>query len=326
MNLMDAIRKKEQFGTNCGDKALSVAYGVDKNFVFPMGVSMTSVLRFNPSTDFYVFVDEMSQEDRNRIKQTVEKYNTICTIYYVDKGFFTDLRTTKSWSVATYFRFLIGSILYGKIKQILYLDADVMCCASLTEMINEKWDDYSVAAVSDPINYDPELSAEKKRRLSALDMDGYTYFNAGVMYINLEDWHKNAISETALKLLRGEPDKFSCLDQDVLNALLKGRVCLLDKRYNVFASLKYDMTDAILLHFSGAKPWWTWYGYDGDVDWKYYGLYQEIKAHSAWSEEPYISPSNARDCRMLYKKRIMEGKYGSAIKWYVEYLYRKAFE
>lgn len=85
MDLARAIRKTETLGQD-GNSTMQIAYGVDHNFIRPMGISMTSILEYNPQAQFHIFLDDISSEDKARIQRTVERYHSSCTIYYVDSS------------------------------------------------------------------------------------------------------------------------------------------------------------------------------------------------------------------------------------------------
>lgn len=82
MDLARAIRKTETLGQD-GNSTMQIAYGVDHNFIRPMGISMTSILEHNPQAQFHIFLDDISSEDKARIQRTVERYHSSCTIYYL---------------------------------------------------------------------------------------------------------------------------------------------------------------------------------------------------------------------------------------------------
>ncbi|MGP6209128.1 glycosyltransferase, partial [Escherichia coli] len=86
---------------------LNVSYGIDKNFLYGAGVSISSVLINNSDINF-VFI-----------------------VYLIDPKYFADLPTSQFWSYATYFRVLSFEYLSESISTLLYLDADVVCKGSL---------------------------------------------------------------------------------------------------------------------------------------------------------------------------------------------------
>ncbi len=55
------------------------------------------------------------------------------------------------------------------------------------------------------------------------------YFNAGVVYLQLEAWAKNDFMNKAIAMLASDPQhtKYKCLDQDILNILFFGHCILL---------------------------------------------------------------------------------------------------
>ncbi|RYH97055.1 hypothetical protein EVY45_17010 [Escherichia coli] len=55
-----------------------VAYGIDKNFLFGCGVSITSVLLHNNDVSFvfHVFIDDIPEADIQRLAQLAKSYRT----------------------------------------------------------------------------------------------------------------------------------------------------------------------------------------------------------------------------------------------------------
>lgn len=76
-----------------------------------------------------------------------KRYSTKIVIYLVDSLQLRSLPSTKNWSYATYFRFIIADYFVEKVDKILYLDADIVCNNSLQELINFEFDADEVAGV-----------------------------------------------------------------------------------------------------------------------------------------------------------------------------------
>jgi lipopolysaccharide biosynthesis glycosyltransferase len=88
-----------------------------------------------------------------------------------------------------------------------------------------------------------------------------TYFNAGVLLIDLDRWRHERISERALEFLEKHPTT-PYADQDALNVACDGRWKHLDHKWNFQAhdSQRFERTEKRLrpaiLHFvMAAKPW-----------------------------------------------------------------------
>ncbi|HGJ5884418.1 glycosyltransferase, partial [Arsenophonus sp.] len=105
------------------DDVFNIAYGVDKNFLFGTGVSIVSILMHNENMDFHfhVFTDFFDGEQESLFSQLAKQYNTKITIYLLECEELKKLPTTKSWSYATYFRFIIVDYLSSNINKLLYL-------------------------------------------------------------------------------------------------------------------------------------------------------------------------------------------------------------
>lgn len=112
---------------------LNVSYGIDKNFLYGAGVSISSVLINNSDINFvfHVFTDYVDDDYLKSFNETAKQFNTSIIVYLIDPKYFADLPTSQFWSYATYFRVLSFEYLSESISTLLYLDADVVCKGSL---------------------------------------------------------------------------------------------------------------------------------------------------------------------------------------------------
>ena len=93
-------------------------------------------------------------------------------------------------SEATYYRFFIDNYLDTSIENIIYLDCDIICLnipeKILYELITKtQTSEYTIAASTEYIK-----SRETKEVFNRLEMESNSYFNAGVMVINVNKWIK----------------------------------------------------------------------------------------------------------------------------------------
>ncbi|OTQ12332.1 lipopolysaccharide 1,3-galactosyltransferase, partial [Gilliamella apicola] len=132
------IKKKITFYSNKSNNTnlLDIAYGIDKNFFLGCAVSISSILIFNPNLNFsfHIFTNYLSCDFEKNLKLLSQQYKTNITLYLVDDLSLSKLPTTKNWTIATYFRFIIADYFYQKIDKILYIDADIICIGSLEEL------------------------------------------------------------------------------------------------------------------------------------------------------------------------------------------------
>ena len=72
---------------------------------------------------------------------------------------------------------------------------------------------------------------QRSRRALGLAIDT-PYFNAGLMAIDRAVWRAEKLTERVTKALRDEPERYPFMEQDALNAALKGNFAPLSPRFN----------------------------------------------------------------------------------------------
>lgn len=327
------IKKKITIGTNNSDiNQLNIAYGIDKNFLLGCAVSITSILLTNSEFNFsfHIFTNSIDNDFQQKLHQLTDKYKINVTIYLVEDIHLSNLPTTKNWTLATYFRFIVADYFYNKIDKILYLDADIVCKGSLAELFNLEFDNNLAYVVieKDPIWWEKCAKRLDENKL----LNGY--FNAGFLLVNLKKWKENNINEKALTLLTNETlrKKFTHLDQDVLNLLLLDKVKYLDRKYNQQISInyelkyksnkvrKYPVTDAtILIHYIGpTKPWHKW-----AKDYESSKYFLDAKDLSPWKLSQLQSATFTTQMRYCAKHRLHQKKLLSGLICYLKYYLRK---
>lgn len=137
--------------------------------------------------NFHIIVDDkIEDKELNRFKELVEFYDTDIIIYEIDNSEFLNL-DDREFTIATYYRFAIPYQLKDLTDKYLYIDADMIAIRDLKDYLNINIEN-KIAAVVDDFTLDkvgnPILLAEDKK-----------YFNAGMMYINLNLWMKEQVSE-----------------------------------------------------------------------------------------------------------------------------------
>ena len=100
---------------------------------------------------------------------------------------------------------------------------------------------------------------QRSRRSLGLALDT-PYFNAGLMAIDRAAWRAEQLTERVTKALRDDPERYPFMEQDALNAALKGNFMALSPRFNFmgdFFLLDLERRlEPIVLHFVNApKPW-----------------------------------------------------------------------
>ncbi|GAB1437934.1 lipopolysaccharide 3-alpha-galactosyltransferase [Providencia sp.] len=311
------------------DNSLHVSYGIDRNFLYGCGISIASLLKtnLNISFSFHVFTDYFDDAQSQLFKQLAEQYRTSIKIYLVDCEQLKSLPSTKNWSYATYFRFIIADYFSNQLDRMIYMDADIMCQGSLQPILDIQFKDDEIAAVV------PERDDTWwKKRASVLGVPSIAsgYFNAGFLVINLVNWAKYNISTKAMELLSQDEvkAKLSYLDQDILNMLLTGKVIYLDGKYNTQYSINYELqkgkkenpisSETVLIHYIGpTKPWHEWANYATSQ------AFMEAKNASPWKNIPLLKAKNSNHLRYCAKHMNHQKRYLSGMRSYLQYLLKK---
>lgn len=311
------------------ENAFNVAYGIDKNFLFGCGVSIASVLLSNPSYRFvfHVFTDSFSDEDRRKFDALAAQYKTHISVYLIDCEKLKSLPSTKNWTYAIYFRFIIFDYFADRLDRILYLDADIVCQNSVDELFNLDFCGHVCAVVAEG------EAPWWKKRAEALRRSGIEngYFNTGFLFVDLHAWKSESITLQAIEMLQ-EPEVahlVSFPDQDVLNMIFEGNILFLDKKYNTQFSLNYELKKkgsfvvpinehTVFIHYIGpTKPWHNWAVYESAKS------FFSAKSHSPWKEYPLLMPVNSNQYRYCAKHMANQGKLWRSVCSYTNYYIAK---
>lgn len=287
-----------------------IAFGIDKNFARGMGIVIHSIQSHNTEKKimFHVFTDGIDQSDLEKLKKLTVHQNIIIKMYYIDINVFKNLPTTLAWSYATYYRFIMGKVLYKIVDKVLYIDADILCIGSLAELKNIKMNENIVLAISEDGTFN----------VNRLGLQQGKYFNAGVLYIDINKWNDAQIAERAIHLLQENPEKYTYLDQDVLNILLDGKTCFIDKKWNYLYDMRKMNSElpkgVIFIHFIGDKPWQRWSEHHFMVN-----FYNEYAKKSPWANVPLVEPDHYKEKKRMARSYLKQNMYVKALYWFIKY-------
>lgn len=173
--------------------------------------------------------------------------------------------------------------------------------------IKELWDtdlgDAAVAAVEDMWSG----KADNYTRLDYPKAD--SYFNAGVLLINLKEWRRMDFGRKSVDFLLHGGKELPFMDQDILNALLHDRKRWLPFRWNVqdgllrrrrkvnpdsVPVLDEELKHPVIIHFTGHRKPWHYYCLN-----PYRELYFTYVDKTQWRGKRPAVPFSYRLKRML---------------------------
>lgn len=247
---------------------IHIAVISDEGYAYPTTVMLASA-KYNKKKDSLYCVhcisNGMSLFSQNQIKAlAAEDFNVV--LYEIDdkdKYNAIDINLDGTWTKSAIIKTDLPVILNNRDK-VLFLDGDILVTKDLSDLWNIDIRDYLLAAAP---------STDQKR---AKIFDVETYFNAGVMLMNLEKWREDDIVTKVWEHFHDNPLQYALIEQDVFNKVCKGNVkylpyiwncypvkCRLDitledvnKLYRTsFASWEEMEAKAAVFHYVYYKPW-----------------------------------------------------------------------
>lgn len=315
---MNIVREKIIYGnksTNRND--FHIVFGIDDDFVRPLGVLMTSIIENNKNENvvFHIISKYIGEENRKIIKQFSIKNNINININIIDEIIFNDLPTTSYITKAMYNRFLIPLILKDIADKVLYLDADIVCLNPIENLKRININDKVVAVIAESNNY------VVKKRVKDLSLTSKKYFNSGVLYININNWIDKDINNKLINYAKTATDLIFP-DQDILNVVLEKDCLYIDKKYNYTFDVRYKSNryiydlpeDIVFLHYVGKfKPWQKWCMHPAK---KFFEKYAKI---SLWKNIALDEPKTYKQMKYMGKSYAIYNKKLKSIYWYLKY-------
>ena len=182
------------------------------------------------------------------------------------KRFDLNLAGKGRFSRAVFRRLFLDEILPAHFERIVTVDSDMLIVRpGLKRLESFDLGDKPLAAAYDMIflmDFKGDALArqfQRSRRSLGLALDT-PYFNAGLMTIDRAAWRAEKLTDRVVKALRDEPERYPFMEQDALNAALRGNFAPLSPRFNFmgdFFLLDLERRlEPIVLHFVNApKPW-----------------------------------------------------------------------
>ena len=248
-------------------KTMNILCATDDNYAPYCGVMLTSFLENHKAfhTEVYIIVKNRLKEEK-RLKRLEERYNVNVNIVEFP---FNDVITTfpiscSNWTIETYYRLFVAELLPKAIDRVLYLDCDIIVDGDMSEMYFSDMAGVSALVCTDIIS----IVAGIATRLGYKEKEGY--FNAGMMFINIDYWREHDIMKKCINYIKEHHDILVYNDQDVLNYVLHDSKKFIDIEYNFLSLFISKMTfDSIdentkkavinckprIIHFIKPKPW-----------------------------------------------------------------------
>lgn len=197
-------------------------------------------------------------------------------------------------------RFLLPEML-PEVRRLLYLDADTLTVASVKVLWDTPLDGAVMAAVPNVV--DPAI-LDRVRGLGLAD--DATYFNSGVLVMDLDAMRRRDACARVLDVIRTYGERLQWVDQDALNLAFGGDIKALHPRWNAQNTLWFwraqaeaslgeamveaAVADPAILHCEGhwiAKPWHVLCRHP------YTAAYRAALSRAPWPDAPLLDSTRA---------------------------------
>ena len=248
---------------------MNFLYCFDKNYNIQGFISIFSVLEHVDSkvNFFIIHKDKVSLEIFPKRIIEHENLNEI-KIFHFEKNSskFYNLQDAHV-SEATFYRLFINDYINENIKNLVYLDADILCIGNPLEILNNEFSKLSKSNLSVGFNTEYSKLDSNHEAFKRLNLLGNKYFNAGVMLINFQNWLENKDSQNITRKIEEIKEKAIYWDQDILNSYFDGnyieipnslnyKINYFDKDYKKILKDNISEQKIFFIHYSGKfKPW-----------------------------------------------------------------------
>lgn len=311
---------------------IKVVLAFNDNYIKPAATLITSIMANTKSNvTFYVLCTDINRYGAAKLTRMclslgcdINFLDIKKTINSIDLNKYMSVRDDYKYiSVETYYRFFIPQI-FDKDSKILYLDVDMV----IEEDINKLWMNdiaNSYAGVVQDAYSEMHLKNKNVSPYKGLTFRDYyknklkkkelTYFNAGVMLLNLDLMRKDKIDKKLWQFVAKEsPLPFQ--DQDAMNAVMECKLKYLDNKWNIFP--QFPIKNPAIIHYVGSsKP------HECGLQGKYFDNYWKYaKKTPFFSKEDKLllentnteKPEWVKNFKILGKKFLKIRKYQKTLK------------
>ena len=254
------------------ERTIPIFFACNDRYVPYLDVAIISLISHVSDDNNYritILKTDVSEKNQALLKKH-EKSNVSIEFFDVGKMLEPvkdDLPDMFYFSVAAYFRFFIETS-FPQYDKAIYLDCDVILLSDIAKLFDVDVGDNLVGAAYEQNTGRSPLFTNYVENIIGIPY--HTYFNSGVMVMNLKEFRKFKVQDRFLRMLTEY--NFDCLapDQEYLNVICHGRVKYLPTGWNKHSFPDPPEGELNLCHYAlSNKPWHYGDTINGEYFWKY---------------------------------------------------------
>lgn len=221
-----------------------------------LGATLLSVLK-NSKVDWNINIiyENLSFETKYRLDEIVKYYNSKINYIEMDKEILKKFKVGAGTHLSSIvFARLFIPEFFKKEERAIYLDCDIIVLKPLEELYNMDLNEKSIGVILDG-------QKDQKSSLSRLNLSlNRTYFNAGVMVMDLKRLRENSKFLKTIDYCLNPDCELQLNEQDALNIIFENDYMINDIVWNYThgnsEENSYSEKDIGIVHFTGdIKPW-----------------------------------------------------------------------
>lgn len=297
---------------------INIIFATDENYAQHAAVAIASILcntAYPSNIHFYIIDDNIDDDNKNKLQNTVLKFNSNINFVNISENSLNQVFVSGSITRAAYFRLTIPNILPKSVNKVIYLDCDLIVLGDIINLWNIDMCQKPIAATADF----GILSSNGKRYEKEVNLNWkkeYSYFNSGVLLIDVMLWRKNNYADKLIELV--QTHKFRHHDQDVLNYLFMNNWTLLPLYWNVIPPVfnmnlsiikhktmrqkaLHALNNICIIHYAGGYKPWEYKIYKGFNE-KYYEYLAKTEYKNVKMPQPNIKKKHSINRQLLRLK------------------------
>ena len=253
-------------------KTINIFFACNDTYVSCLDVALISLIKNSSKENNYqitILKTDIAEENQAKLKK--HQTENVAIRFYDVKNILEPIKETLPdmfhYTLAAYYRLFIETA-FPDCEKAIYLDSDIVLLSDIAELYDIDLGDNLVAAAHEQnTERDPRFTNYVKE---IIGIPPHTYFNSGVMVMNLKEFRKFKVQKRFLTLLTTY--NFDCLapDQEYLNVICKDRVYNLPTGWNKHSFPEAPEGELKLCHYALAnKPWHYAETINGEYFWQY---------------------------------------------------------
>ena len=254
------------------NKNIPIFFACDENYVPYLDVAIISIIKNSSKNNNYeitILENGISKESKNKLLKH-SKGNISISFYDTNKviePIKAQLPNVFYYGLAAYFRLFIETT-FPQYDKAIYLDSDVVLLTDIAKLYDTDLGDNLVGAV-----YEQNTDRDPMFTNYVSDIIGippHTYFNSGVMVMNLKEFRKFGVQRRFIEMLTKYNFDSLAPDQEYMNVICHDRVKYLPTGWNKHSFPEAPEGPLNLCHFALAnKPWHYEDTINSEYFWKY---------------------------------------------------------